>query len=669
MEILKLLNILKSRKKLFLYTALPIIIVPVLLTLFIPRVYKQSTKIWINTQDILPLYVSDLPSNMGKLSYLDNDNVIDTFVTLMLSNPVIERVVKEFDLRQSDGTLYDTRELTEAGTLKKYITQRLAVETKRIEDSEIFLLSVYSNDIKQATELSNAIAHGFKDIFSSISRRNSEKAVHFLESELQKARGQLSAAEKESLEFKKKNKLFDIDTQKSNLLSRLKDAVQSIDDTEKQKSEDLTLMKATLEGIKKQPEFKLSQKNIQANPVIQSALSKIFELEMEISEKLIDYTEEHPEVMALREKEGVAKDAVKNELTKSFSSETLARNGYLDNLLQQYGDAEIEVSTLDAKKAFMEGQKKALEGDLEELSAREVEFTRITLKGEEAKTLVSTLLSKLDMARISLAMDVSNAVIIENAYVPNNIKNNIAFPKRKITLIASGFIGCSAGIFLVLFMTYIDDTVRTKFDVEGVEDKSLFISLAGALSDGEGYSAGDASSAGAHNILTILAMKNKGKLPGVLTVTSLSGGEGKTAVAGHLAALAARQGHRVLAIDFDEKNAGFARFFGLSAAVSTETLNAAGVDIISAGTVDGVTSFQDKGDIKGLIEANKPNYDFIIINSQPLSSCLTSVVHAMLSDGFMLVTKPGLNKISDMEASLERFKKSGSRLLAAVFNG
>lgn len=670
MEILRLWKILLRRRKLFLLIALPIIILPTLVSFFMPRVYKQSTKMWISTQDIQPQYLSNLPSSFGKLSYYDNENIIDTLAVLLESAPVIDSVIKKHGLKDGGGRFLDVDDLTQASVLKKYFTQRLAAEVERIEDSEVLRVSAYSADPAQAAELSNSIAQEFKSLFASLGRQGALAAVAFIDSELAKAREAYTSIEQEKLAFKHKNLLFDIDTQKSNLLSQYKEYSTSIEETDRKKAESRIVLSATLEGLKKQPEFKLSTTNFQANPVILSALTKIFELEIEISGKLVDYQEAHPDIISRRKNQETAKETIRKEVQKTFSSEVMARNSYFDSLLQQYGETEIEMSTLDARKTILVEQNKKIEVALKDLSTKEMEYAEITLRGEDVKTMVNTLMSKLDMAKIASEMDVTNAIVIEDAALPNNIKNSVAFPKRKIILFASFFAAIAMGVFAVLFQEYIDDTVRTYEDLAGVIDRSLVFTLPGRLSDEGAHGTSPELTGKVNDILTMVSVNNAGKSPTVLTVTSFTESEGKTAMACHLAAAAARTGLKVLAVEADESGAGIERFLG-AASPSTQgsgtlMVKADGVDIVRAGSIKAASG---GAGVREFIEEQKANYDLILINSTPLSIGLNNVMYSIFSDGFLIMLKPGSNRVSDVETSLERFGKSGARLLAAVFNG
>ncbi len=170
----------------------------------------------------------------------------------------------------------------------------------------------------------------------------------------------------------------------------------------------------------------------------------------------------------------------------------------------------------------------------------------------------------------------------------------------------------------------------------------------------------------------------------VIALTSCFAHEGKTTVSLELARTLAESDRHVLYIDADlRKSITVSRYTnqtgiaGLSQLLSGqatlgETLyrtQISGLDVIFAGPFPpNPTELVGSEAFRQLIEAVRPHYDYVIIDSPPLGLVVDAAVIAGACDGAILVVHQGKIKYRVAQGVVEQLKKSGCRILGAVLN-
>ncbi len=170
----------------------------------------------------------------------------------------------------------------------------------------------------------------------------------------------------------------------------------------------------------------------------------------------------------------------------------------------------------------------------------------------------------------------------------------------------------------------------------------------------------------------------------VITLTSCEAHEGKTTISMELARAMAESGKRVLLIDADmRKSVMIARYadekgvVGLSQYLSgiskkedvVFAVEEQGFDIIFAGRFPpnpvellGSTRFKE------LLENERENYDYILIDAPPLGLVVDAAVIAANSDGAIIVVSTDTVKYRFAQNVKNQLLKSGCRILGVVLN-
>lgn len=168
----------------------------------------------------------------------------------------------------------------------------------------------------------------------------------------------------------------------------------------------------------------------------------------------------------------------------------------------------------------------------------------------------------------------------------------------------------------------------------------------------------------------------------VVMVTSAFAGEGKTSLAGHLAASLARAGRRTLLLDSDLHKPSLHRLFQMTRGPGLSEFLRGEMDLpsiiretpipnlwlISAGQKD-LVAFETLDNIQQVFEQLRPQYEFILVDSCPVLPVADSLLVGQHVDAVIFSLLRGTSRLPRVYAAYQRLAMLGVRILGAVVNG
>jgi capsular exopolysaccharide synthesis family protein len=167
-------------------------------------------------------------------------------------------------------------------------------------------------------------------------------------------------------------------------------------------------------------------------------------------------------------------------------------------------------------------------------------------------------------------------------------------------------------------------------------------------------------------------------------IASACSGEGKTTLAGHLAASLARAGCRTLLVDCDLRSPSLHHLFGISrtpgmsevlcgTARAEEVVHATAVERLSflpAGQYsEAAATALAQGALQGAFEGLRGGFDFIIVDSSPVLAVPDALMIGKAVDGVVFSVRPGVSEAPLVYAAYERLQELGLPFVGAVVNG
>ncbi|PJM78663.1 polysaccharide biosynthesis tyrosine autokinase [Bifidobacterium scaligerum] len=182
------------------------------------------------------------------------------------------------------------------------------------------------------------------------------------------------------------------------------------------------------------------------------------------------------------------------------------------------------------------------------------------------------------------------------------------------------------------------------------------------------------------SFLTTTATNDRGRL---LVITSTDPSEGKTTVSSNVAVALAEEGKSVLLIDADLRHPSVAHKLGIEGHVGLSHVlsrQASPADVIQkywkqnlhimpAGKRPANASILLNSDImKEMVEQALTQYNYVIIDTAPLSVASDATVFGRMAGGLVLVTGKGVVEKKELEGTAQALKTAEVPILGFIFN-
>jgi uncharacterized protein involved in exopolysaccharide biosynthesis/Mrp family chromosome partitioning ATPase len=530
----------------------------IFLSLLVTPVYRFTSKIWIKTVDPKSGILSVLPSEFSAFGVVSSDLVMQGQFRLIQNYSLMRNVITDLKLKTAKEKLYAVQDILNPSSLK-LARQKIGVKVSIPQSTPLLEVDGFSDEPAQAVEIANEVAEQFVKLYNDLFRREAKQAYQFIENIIPGMNAELQKTEEALQEFRSTNHVSNIGYYREKLLSSLVTLEDNKDSAGRELIETEKRTKQILGKLKKIPEFQNSTIGYQVNPRIDYIRKKIADIEAEIASSTQKITPRHVNVLQLQASLDQYKEQIRKEIKETFNTRTKTRNSYHDSLIEALGNADINLALIQARQQVFQQQIADKQQQLDQLSKIEMEQGPLDRRANAIKIALTKLLNDEQSARLASESSLSNAVVIEKAFLPSqadHLKKFRWFPKRTLMVILAAILSLFLGLMVIFFQEYLNDTIMGPQDAES----ALELPVLGNLPD-----LGDSKSlelskimeepAWQEGIWHLRAMLRSQKISsGIFAITSALPKEGKTLVTASLGQVLALEQSRVLLVDLNFNN-------------------------------------------------------------------------------------------------------------------
>lgn len=395
----------------------------------------------------------------------------------------------------------------------------------------------------------------------------------------------------------------------------------------------------------------------------------------------------------------------KQEVRLSDAERRLAeRREGLKGLMERQAPAAVAASSLPVDIKVLEAQEARLAADVDARAAEVNSFKRPPIAIEMMRTEIASfagVLSQMKQEIEHTKIELENAKNAKAETGESRIQrlgeatSPVAGDMKKRAAM-TGF-GALAGLCLPIALLVWRDATRRRVDGADTVTATLRLDVLGVVPRvprrtmrrlaGPSSAAGrwrDRLSEAINAVAAMVVHKAMVEEKRVIVVSSAVAGEGKTTLAGQLAARLGELGHRTLLIDFDLRRPTLHEAFDVSLGPGmsdlldhaadlediVQTTERPNLSLITAGTREpNVLRATSKGLLTEFFAAVRADYEFVIVDSSPVLPVVDTRLIAQFGDGVILSLLKDVSEAPKVSAAIAQLNSYGVSVFGTVLTG
>lgn len=434
----------------------------------LPNQYTTQAIMHVDTKSVMR------PLLEGLTVSADEEDALNIMSRILLSRENLEEIVRQTDMDLEANTTESLDSIVKelAGSIVLMESNR-----GRLGSSNIYELSYQDDSAELVYQVVSKLQNILIEKTLNSARTDTASAQQFLDRQITDFEGRLSVAEQRLAEFKRTNVGFMPD-ERGGYYSRLQFEQAEL---ENMRSE-AELAKRRLAEMSKQLESE--------NPLLDSSdygSSQILTLRKyreQLKSLLTQYTEEHPDVQALRATIAdvlVEDNYEKDEIVDIGMGDSIEYNPVYQELKAEIHKASVEVETMKIKLLEKEESVEKLKKSVDIIPGVEAKLAKLNRDYEITRQRYLGLVERRESARLAQQVGLSGSNINFRIIDPPRIPLKPSGPNRYLLLTVVLFAAVSAGLgwgFLRYLMqpTFIDTSqIKDKIDLPILGSVGLYL--------------------------------------------------------------------------------------------------------------------------------------------------------------------------------------------------
>ena len=428
-----------------------------------PDQYRSSAKVHLDTDSILR------PLLRGLTVEVDVGQRVQLLSQTLLSQPNLESLARATDLHLQAPTQVDLDRIVDQ------LRERIRIGSDRRQPN-LFNISYNDTDPRKAQEVVQALLNVFMETTLGETRQDTDLAQRFLEQQIREYEQRLIEAEERRAEFRRENVgLMPGDrggyySQLQEIESQLEDAQLQIREVQNRREE-------------------LARQMAREKPVIEGDTAnwwgatspydaRIDNMQAQIDELLLRYTERHPDVVSLRrtiadleaQRDEDLAMLDDSQVTSLAEQEATRTNPVYQSLRLALSAADAEIASLQVRVGQFESQAQQLRNIVDTIPQIEAEMSRLDRDYEVNRSQYNTLIQRRETAQMSQVVEERGEQVQFRIIEPPRQPRTADGPNRPLFFALALLVGLGAGVgaaFLLSLLRPVFDNRKTLMNETG----------------------------------------------------------------------------------------------------------------------------------------------------------------------------------------------------------
>lgn len=378
-----------------------------------PDVYRSSARVHIDTDSILR------PLLRGLAVEANISHRIQLMTRTLLSQPNMEKLARMTDMHLQAETPLALERITDQ------MRSRISISSEA-RQGNLFTISYRDEDPRKAQEVVQALLTIFMETTLGESRQDTNSAQRFLDQQISEYERRLAEAEQRRADFRRAN-VGMLPGDRGSYYQRLQTVEGQIEETQ------LRIREAENRRAELQKQLERERPTVDGpGSVWDSPLrvdARIDSLQEQLDNLLLRFTENHPDVVALRktiadlQAQREEELALRAEAMEGFEGAAASGSPLYQQIRLSISDTDAEIATLKVRLAEFQRQGARLREAVDTIPQIEAEMQRLDRDYDVNRRQYDELLKRRETAEISqLAEDRGEHVqfrIIDPARLPS----------------------------------------------------------------------------------------------------------------------------------------------------------------------------------------------------------------------------------------------------------
>ncbi len=614
-------------------------------------------------------------------------NPINTQIEVISSPPLLQRTIDELKLKNNKG------ESLEVGVLEKGLTLKI------VGGTDVLRVSYKSRKPEEAAAVVNEIMSLYlkNDIITN--RSEAKETRQFMDKQLPKAQAAVHEAEVALRTFKQNNNVVDLSEESKSAVAMIGNLDGEINTVQAQLDEVNAQTNELHQKVNLNSQKAIALVALNQSPAVQGILTQLQELERQLAIERSRFLDETPIITDLEAKKANLEALLQKQIEQNIGNQTkvpqrLLQMGELrQSLIKDFQQSDVQRLGLAKKLTSLYNSRSAYQHRVKIIPLLVQNQRELEQNVEVAQFTYQTLLKKVQELQVAENKNTANARIITEALVPKNA----TLSQKPIVLALGMMLGLFLSTSTVLFVEMRDKSLKTLKEIREIFGYTMLgiVPLLTKKVSSHRYAESTPPEIAVRDtphsltseiyrmIQANLKFLSSDKVLKTIVVTSALPKEGKSTVSANLAAAIAQLGRKVLLIDADMRVPSQHYLWQLTNAaglsevlVGQAEFNTAAckvmdnLDVLTAGVKPpNPLALLDSNRMASLIEDFSNQYDFVIIDAPPLLFAADALTLSHMTDGILLVARPGVIDYSSASAAKEMLQSSGHNILGLLVNG
>lgn len=487
-------RVLFKRKRLAWGSALAMFGLIGLVTYYIDPQFETTTSIYVQLEKLPVAVFPDLAPPMPGLAAETGNNVLNTYVSMLMGRRMAERIVRRFNL-DAERKILNPRDAMHVAVqnaitafmefldrigIIKYVPDpfRRAVDdlmdhvTAEVsENTEVLVLTVQYTKPKLTKKIAETMMTFFIEDTVATTRHDFEEVLKFTLEQLPKAEGNLQEAEQALRRYKQEAGVVQIDEQLKVMVSRLDELEQEIHAAQSSGLESSQRLAAVRGQLARQKMRVVSSSVIESNPMVRDLENTLYQQQRDLAALLTQDTEKHPDVLQARARLEQTQKDLRKQVRRILGSETEAFHPEYLALLDRAAGLEADVIGAATRTRGAQATLASFKGTIKVLPTKEQRLIDLQRQQSSAENIYLDMKKKASQLRVMVESKVPplNFKAFDPPYLPKF--KDIKMPPYIIIILLLPFMLVGTALMTIFFAEYWDNSFKTP------EEAQHFLSL------------------------------------------------------------------------------------------------------------------------------------------------------------------------------------------------